>query len=230
MKTTHLFKADNKYYAKSTIESAHVEYEYTFDKTIQEVMYPWYVYMQKPWGQDSYEQADWKHPNSYGRVSYDRYKKTIGGWDEGPSGTFPIQKTETFRQLRITSVTVVVTIRGGQQLRYDVSNSEDNLLKGPHGRAKCYDSTTINDIYRIYSETDRERAGYYYPNKLNGRYQDGSNPEFLKMTEKLDPSYNMFNVMIDDAVDLYNLERVTIEKLVEDYAQNKLDSFVEENL
>ena len=228
MKTTHLFKADNKYYAKSTIESAHVEYEYTFDKTFQREMYPWYVYMQKPWGQDSYEQADWKPPCSYGRIYYDRTEKTIGGWDEGPDGRFPIQTTETFRQLKITSVSVVVTIRGGKQLRYDVSNSEDKLLRQPHGREKCYDATSINDIYRIYSETDRERVGYHY--KKDGKYQDGYNPEFIKMTEELDLDCTMFNVMIDDAVDLYNLERDTIEKLVENYAQNKLDSFVERYL
>ena len=79
MKTTHLFKHNDRYYAKSTVESAHVEYEHTFDKTIQREMYPWYVYMQKPWGQDSYEQANWENPRSYGRVSYDKYEKTIGG-------------------------------------------------------------------------------------------------------------------------------------------------------
>ena len=229
MKTTHLFKADDRYYAKSTIESAHVEYEYTFDKTFQKEMYPWYVYMRKPWGQDSYEQADWKHTNSYGMVHYDRYKKTIGGWDEGPSGDFPIQKTETFRQLKITSVTVVVTIRGGKQLRYDVSNTEDKLFEGAHGSEKCYDATTINDIYRIYNETDRERSGYYYP-AGTGRHQPGSNPEFIKMSEPLALNCNTFNVLIDDAVDIYELERVTIEKLVEQYAQENLDHFVERYL
>jgi len=36
--------------------------------------------------------------------------------------------------------------------------------------------------------------------------------------------------MIDDAVDLYELERTTLDKLVEQYAQEKLDNFVENNL
>jgi hypothetical protein len=41
---------------------------------------------------------------------------------------------------------------------------------------------------------------------------------------------NQYDVMIDDAVDLYELERTTLDKLVEQYAQEKLDNFVENNL
>ena len=224
MKTTHLFKHGNRYYAKSTVTEAHVRYEYTFVDTPQKELYPWYVYMEKPWGKKSYEDAQWQTPRGYGR-SYLR-DDTIGGWDEGPSGRFPTKKLVNFRQLKIDSVTIVISLKGGKTLEYDASNQEDKLLESRNG-SMCYDATSINEIYRIHSETDHERVAYHF------RVQDlhvGNNPSFNKMTEPLDQSCTQFDVMIDDAVDMYELERNTLEKLVEQYAQEKLDNFVESNL
>ena len=223
--TTHLFKHDKQYYAKSTVTGAYVRYEYNFENTSEKELYPWYVYMEKPWGKKSYEGAEWKSPRGYGR-SY-RENDTIGGWDEGPSGRFPTKKMMTFRQLKIDSVTIVVTLDNGHTLEYDVSNEEDLLLKDRHGNQRCYDATNINKIYRIHSETDRKRVAYSFRAK---ELDVGRNPSFNKMAEPLDLSCNQFDVMIDDAVDLYGLERVTLEKLVEQYAQEKLDNFVKRTL
>ena len=225
--TTHLFKHGNHYYAKSTVTEAHVRYDWSFEDTSQKELYPWYVWMQKPWGKETYEDAEWKSPSSHGRVSIDRYKDTVSGWDDGPFGEFPTKMMQTFRKLKINSVTIVLTLKSGKQLEYDVSNKEDKLLRGRSGKVMCYDATSINTIYRIYSEEDRYRVAYHF------QAQDlrvGSNPSFNKMTEPLNQSFTQFDVMIDDAVDLYKLERETLEKLVEQYAQEKLDNFVESNL
>ena len=100
--TTHLFKHDKQYYAKSTVTGAYVRYEYNFENTSEKELYPWYVYMEKPWGSESYEGAEWESPRGHG-LSY-LQDDTIGGWDQGPSGRFPTKKMMTFRQLKIDSV------------------------------------------------------------------------------------------------------------------------------
>lgn len=220
MKTTHLFKHDKQYYAKSSVESASVKYEYTLGDKSQQELYPWYVYMKKDRRHLGFESA---RDMPY----YDREDQTIGGWDEGPSGRYPTKMMMDFRQLKVDSITIVVHLKNGHSLEYDASNKEDKLMEGYNDQKKSYDATSSTGC-RIYGETENEIVAYHFQAKYN-RY-GGSNPSLIMMEEPLNQSYTRFDVMIDDAVDLYELERSTLDKLVEQYAQEKLDNFVEENL
>lgn len=219
MKTTHLFKHDKQYYAKSSVESASVRYEYSFEDKPQQELYPWYNYMIK----DS-RHLGWMSARHM--AYHNREDQTIGGWEDGPSGRYPVKMMMDFRQLKVDSVTIVVRLKNGHSLEYDVSNKEDKLMEGYNDRKMNYDATSSTGC-RIYGETENEIVSYHFQAKYN---RIGTNPSLIMMEEPLDQSYTRFDVMIDDAVDLYELERTTLDKLVEQYAQEKLDNFVESNL
>jgi len=219
MKTTHLFKHDKQYYAKSSVESASVRYEYSFEDKSQQELYPWYDYMIK-----NRRHLGWMSARHC--AYHNREDQTIGGWEEGPSGRYPVKMMMDFRQLKVDSVTIVVRLKNGHSLEYDVSNKEDKLMEGYNDQKMNYDATSSTGC-RIYGETENEIVAYHFQAKYN---RNGTNSSLIMMEEPLDQSYTRFDVMIDDAVDLYELERTTLDKLVEQYAQEKLDNFVENNL
>jgi hypothetical protein len=216
MKTTHLFKHEGAYHAKSSVVSAHVRYEYTFDTKLKTVdLYPWYL------EKTNDLRSDWHaiDNDGYGTTIENR-KNIISIGYRGPS--LPYKTQEDVRRLKIASVTVVVRLQNGRELEYDVSDVEDKLFRINHDNS-YYDATNISSIYRIHSETkDGGLIGYHYNSKHN--------PTWLKMDTPLNQSFNMFDVMVDEVTDMATLEREIIEGLVEQYAQERLDSFVEENL
>ena len=191
MKTTHLFKHAGTYHAKSSVESAYVRYEYTFEDKSQQELYPWYIYMTP-----HYRPNEWMQPTSGSDI--DRYD-TVGGWCEGPEGRFPIKTTMDFRQLKVDSVTILVTMKNGQTLEYDVSNKKDRLMKGYHDQKMSYDATPSAGC-RIYSETKEESVAYHFKVKSS---RAGTNPSLIAMEEPLDLSFTRFDVMIDEDVDMY---------------------------
>ena len=227
MKTTHLFKHNGQYYAKSSVVSAHVRYEYTFNTKLKTVdLYPWYV------KKDNDLRADWKEIDREGyRHLIDKNKNTIR--IDRNTGDLTYKTQEDVRRLKIVSVTAIVRLQNGSELEYDLSNQEDKLFV--HHRDEdyttykepfliyYYDATNISSIYRIHSQTrHKEMVGYHYTSKHN--------PTWFSMDTPLNKRFNMFDVMVDEATDMATLEREIIEGLVEQYAQERLDNFVETNL
>jgi hypothetical protein len=227
MKTTHLFKHDKQYYAKSSVVSAHVRYEYTFDTKLKTVdLYPWYLKKENDLRSDWYD----IRKDGYG-ISIDNEKNTMSFGNSHRS--LPYKTQEDVRRLKITSTTIIVRLKNGSELEYDVSNQEDKLFAHSHYREDqeyrdpyvihYYDATNISSIYRIQSSTKyNELIGYHYSSKHN--------PTWFGMDEPLNQNYNMFDVMVDESTDMMALEYEIIEGLVEQYAQRRLDDFVEENL